>query len=81
MHYDGCRGKCLTELWKVSNEIGVGVGKSLLIHQRIPPPNFSTLLQCLSDMYGDLCNNFYAITTAILYKITIKYQCIEKSNA
>jgi len=53
------------------------VGKSLLIHQTISPPKFSAILQCLSDMY-DLCSNFYV--TAILYKIMIKYQCIEKSR-
>ena len=33
-------------------------GKSLLIYQTIFPPNFSTILQCLSHMCGDLCSNF-----------------------
>ena len=33
-------------------------GLSLLIHQTISPPNFSAILQCLSDICSDLCSNF-----------------------
>ena len=61
---------CFTEnVWwhmiceKFLIKLGVYVGKSLLIHQTIPLPNFSAILQCLSDMCG-LCNNIYV--TALL---------------
>jgi len=83
--YDVWRGKGLqnferfTELWKVSDE----VGGFMLVNHYLFTKQFlhqTFLLYCSVYLTCVVMCAIIFYVTAILYKITIKYQCIEKSR-